>query len=52
MTKHELFDGACLQEVFKQHLYQCMLSQALILKSDIETRRVGACSCDSAALNA
>ncbi|CAK9054165.1 Casein kinase I [Durusdinium trenchii] len=26
------------EEVFKQHLYQCMLSQALILKSDIETR--------------
>eukprot|EP00439_Symbiodinium_sp_Y106_P013904 s7315_g1.t9 len=25
--------------IFKQQLYQCMLSQALILKADIETRR-------------
>ena len=26
------------QAIFKQQLYQCMLSQTLILKSDIETR--------------
>jgi len=27
------------ESIFKQHLYQCMLSQALLMKSDIETRR-------------
>jgi len=27
------------EAIFKQQLYQCMLSQTLILKSDIETRR-------------
>ncbi|CAE7271945.1 MANBA, partial [Symbiodinium pilosum] len=27
------------ERIFKQQLYQCMLSQALILKTDIETRR-------------
>ncbi|CAE7407283.1 MANBA [Symbiodinium natans] len=27
------------EAIFKQQLYQCMLSQALILKTDIETRR-------------
>ncbi|CAE7551663.1 MANBA [Symbiodinium sp. CCMP2592] len=27
------------EDIFKQQLYQCMLSQALILKADIETRR-------------
>ena len=29
------------EEVFKKQLYQCMISQALELKGDIETRRAG-----------
>jgi len=29
------------EEVFKKQLWQCMISQALELKGDIETRRAG-----------
>ena len=29
------------EAVFKKQLYQCMISQALELKGDIETRRAG-----------
>lgn len=29
------------EQVFKKQLYQCMISQALELKGDIETRRAG-----------
>eukprot|EP01043_Picozoa_sp_COSAG02_P078042 COSAG02_NODE_17380_length_1008_cov_1.160616_1_plen_90_part_00 len=29
------------EEAFKKQLYQCMISQALELKGDIETRRAG-----------
>eukprot|EP00435_Cladocopium_sp_Y103_P019248 s4048_g4.t1 len=35
----EAYFNSTGQAIFQQQLYQCMLSQTLILKSDIETRR-------------